>query len=419
MSEQSDLFFTEFVKREYGIGGKGLKINGNEYSVWFDETGMQIAVGHTVNNRLLDKAFLSWEDVSGRIYQLLKQGEYAPQSVLDAARKNALQEHAQVLAYMETDIVDDLSELVFSADDMKIFHNGYPEKTDALAEKLDDAEWLSELNERLEGLAEMYDIDKSIMRFHYYKPTLVSEQFQKFAEEVNPYQAREGFAWKEQEMFITQDEIDAFLARGGAFSEGRLRIYSFYLRHQDEQERTNFMKEQYGIGGQSHALSRADNSYADYNGKGLRLSRGTPGAYHTKEELNWQKVAKRVDYLIKNDHFLQAGDYAHMPEYERYQMAMRVINIYNRLPHEIERRFTDELLHEEARKLVPNMLADEEMAQELLQKMDATLAELPLDFEAYGTNYNEKAQSLSILHQYVEGTYTIFPTKELEQPTIE
>ena len=90
MSEQSAEDYTEFVKREYGIGGKGLKINGNEYSVWFDETGMQIAVGHTVNDRLLDKAFLSWEDVSGRIHQLLKQGEYAPQSVLDAARENAL-----------------------------------------------------------------------------------------------------------------------------------------------------------------------------------------------------------------------------------------------------------------------------------------------------------------------------------------
>ena len=94
MSEQSAEDYTEFVKREYGVGGKGFKINGNEYSVWFDETGMQIAVGHTVIDRLLDKAFLSWEDVSGRIHQLLKQGEYAPQSVLDAARENALQEHA-------------------------------------------------------------------------------------------------------------------------------------------------------------------------------------------------------------------------------------------------------------------------------------------------------------------------------------
>ena len=82
MSEQTPEEYTEFVKREYGTGGKGFEINGMEYSVWFDETGLQIAVGHTVTDQILDKAFLYWEDVSGRIHKLLKQGEYAPQSVL-------------------------------------------------------------------------------------------------------------------------------------------------------------------------------------------------------------------------------------------------------------------------------------------------------------------------------------------------
>ncbi len=52
--------------------------------------------------------------------------------------------------------------------------------------------------------------------------------------------------------------------------------------------------------------------------------------------------------------------------------------------------------------------------RELLQKMDAALAALPLDFEAYGTNYQQKAEILSELHQYAEGTYTIFPTPEAE-----
>ena len=70
MSEQTPEEYTEFVKREYGTGGKGFEINGMEYSVWFDETGLQIAVGHTVTDQILDKAFLSWEDVSGRIHQL-------------------------------------------------------------------------------------------------------------------------------------------------------------------------------------------------------------------------------------------------------------------------------------------------------------------------------------------------------------
>ena len=104
MSEQSPGEYTEFVKREYRKGGKGFQMDGREYSVWFDETGMQIAVGHTVADQILDKAFLSWKDVSRRIHQLLNQGEYAPQSVLDVARDNALKEHAQALAYMKGDM---------------------------------------------------------------------------------------------------------------------------------------------------------------------------------------------------------------------------------------------------------------------------------------------------------------------------
>lgn len=42
------------------------------------------------------------------------------------------------------------------------------------------------------------------------------------------------------------------------------------------------------------------------------------------------------------------------------------------------------------------------------------MAVLPLDFEAYGTNYQQKTELLSELHQYAEGTYTIFPTLEAE-----
>ena len=212
MSEQTPEEYTEFVKREYRKGGKGFQIDGNEYSVWFDETGMQIAVGHTVTDHILDKAFLSWEDVSGRIHQLLDQGEYAPQSVLDAARSNAVKEHAQALAYMKGDMAEGVAEIVFDEEDLPHLRSIYPEITDYLEEKLEDPQWLSELNERLDALAEAYEENHSIMRFHHYNPINISKQFQKFADEVIPYQARDGFAWKEHPMFITQDEIDASFA---------------------------------------------------------------------------------------------------------------------------------------------------------------------------------------------------------------
>ena len=414
MSEQTPEEYTEFVKREYRKGGKGFQIDGNEYSVWFDETGMQIAVGHTVTDHILDKAFLSWEDVSGRIHQLLDQGEYAPQSVLDAARSNAVKEHAQALAYMKGDMAEGVAEIVFDEEDLPHLRSIYPEITDYLEEKLEDPQWLSELNERLDALAEAYEENHSIMRFHHYNPINISKQFQKFADEVIPYQVRDGFAWKEHPMFITQDEIDAYLAGGGAYSQGRLRTYSFYLLHEDERSRTGFIKEQYGIGGSSHALSGADDSHANYDGKGLFLARGAYGNPYTSILLSWNKVANRVAYLIKNDQFLQAEDYARMPEYEREQMANKVLRFYDRLPEEIDRPFTDDFFWEKPGKEMVAVLENPEQTEELLQKMDAALAALPLDFEAYGTNYQQKTELLSELHQYAEGTYTIFPTPEAE-----
>ena len=406
MTEQTPEEYTAFVKKEYGEGGKGFEIGGTKYAVWFDELGMQIAVGDTVRNDPKNKAFLSWEDVSGRIHQLLQQGEYAPKSVLDAARGNALHEHAEALSYMERDMAEGVAEMVFA--DTSIFSGGYPELTERLAKLIDQPEFLADLNERLLGLAEAYAEDKSVMRMPFYRPDKVSEQFQKFALPFQPYQAREGFQWNEQEVFITEDEINAFLAGGGPYSDGRLAMYSFFLTHTEKAERAAFLKDRYGVGGSSHALSRADNSHASYDGRGLELARGIYGKPDALVKLNWNQAAERVAKLIDQSLYLKPADYSRMPSYEREQMANRVIGFYHRLPDEVERPFKRELLNEDARKKLPTMLADPEQAVELLEKMDAALLSVPLD----SPEYAEKSKTLAELHQYVEGTYTIFPEKK-------
>ena len=406
MSEQTPEEYTAFVKKEYGEGGKGFEIGGTKYAVWFDELGMQIAVGDTVRNDPKNKAFLSWEDVSGRLHQLLQQGEYAPKSVLDAARGNALHEHAEALSYMERDMAEGVAEMVFA--DTSIFSGGYPELTERLAKLLDQPEFLADLSERLLGLAEAYAEDKSVMRMQFYRPDKVSERFQKFALPYQPYQAREGFQWNTQKVFITDDEINAFLAGGGPYSDGRLATYSFFLNHEEKAERAAFLKDRYGVGGSSHALSRADNSHAKYDGRGLELARGSYGKPDALVKLNWNQAAERVAKLIDQSLYLKPADYSRMPSYEREQMANRVIGFYHRLPDEVERPFERELLNEDARKKLPVMLADSEQAAELLEKMDAALLSVPLD----SPDYAEKSKILADLHQYVEGTYTIFPEKK-------
>ena len=246
------------------------------------------------------------------------------------------------------------------------------------------------------------------MRMQFYRPDKVSERFQKFALPYQPYQAREGFQWNTQKVFITDDEINAFLAGGGPYSDGRLATYSFFLTHTEKAERAAFLKDRYGVGGSSHALSRADDSHASYDGRGLELARGIYGKPDALVKLKWNQAAERVARLIDQSLYLKPADYSRMPNYEREQMANRVIGFYYHLPDEVERPFERELLNKDARKKLPIMLADPEQAAELLEKMDAALLSVPLD----SPEYAEKSKTLAELHQYVEGTYTIFPEKK-------
>ncbi len=395
-----------FLKREYRAGGKGIVIGGKEYSVWFDELGFQVAEGHSVKDKLMNKVLLSWEDIAGRIGELLRQGEYAPQAVLDAARENALLEHARVLAYMERDLADGVSELVF--EDSSIFRGGFQDVEKNIATRLADPAFLEDLCDRLEGLAIAYKEDPEVMRFNFYKPDLVAAQFRKLSQDAVPYAAREGFSWEtDLPTFITQDEIDSFISNHAVYEDGRLAIYSFFLTHADRKERTDFLRERYGTGGQSHALSGADDSFADYNAKGLTLTRGDLTDPASKVTLRWNQVEQRIEHLLDRNEYLKASDYAKMPAYERRQMASEIVSFYSRLPDDVTRPWPEgtDLFH--IRDAVYEGMEKEGGLEEILARMDEILTALPVTED----RYEQRSAILSMLHQYAEGLYTIFPQK--------
>ena len=412
MIEQTPEEYTEFIRKEYGTGGIGMEIAGTKYSVWHDGLGMQIAAGYTVSGNILEKVFLSWEDVGGRIYQLLKQGEYAPQPVLDAARANALKEHAAVLAYLERDMADGISEIVFQ--DQDTFRGGFPDVVERLEGLLEQPGYLNETVECLEALAEAYADDHSIMRFQFYNPEKALAQFQKFQKEAVPYQARDGFVWEKHGIFITQDEIDAFLQRGGPYSDGRLAVFAFFLQDKTKKEKETFIKKTYGTGGSSHALSGADDSDSWYDGKGIRLRRGDYERPDAEILLKWPKVAERIAFLIENGSYLKPADYSRMAVYEREQMAGRVAAFYHNLPMDIMRPWEGNPDMSGHLDDVVSLLNSPDGQEGLLRHMDEALASLPLDDE----NYGQRAGILADIHAYVEGTYTIFPEKKKEEARI-
>ena len=80
-------------------------------------------------------------------------------------------------------------------------------------------------------------------------------------------------------------------------------------------------------------------------------------------------------------------------------MANKILSFYARLPEGIDRPFTNDFFGAVSRAELMAVLERTEQTEELLQKMDAALAALSLDFEAYGTNYQQKTELLSELHQ--------------------
>lgn len=315
MLPQTEEEYTEFVRKEYGIGGRGIEAGGIRYSVWHDELGMQIAAGDSVYGTVLYKAFLPWEEVSGRIHQLLKQGEYAPQEVLDQAG------------------------------------NG--------------------------------------------------------AKEAVPYQAREGFVWKEHPAFITQDEIDAYLTKG-SYSDWRLSIYSYFIQNVTDKEKAAFLWKKYGIGGGGKIYDSAEDSDVWHNGKGLHLARGKYDNVKAEVLLKWPAVAKRIKSLIEQDRYLCTADISRMPEYEKEQIVTCVTNFYHRIPADIMRPWEGTPYPYEHRDDVKSLLGNPEGRETLVERMGQALAALPADFP----DYSEKVRLLADVQGYVEGTYTIFPEKK-------
>ena len=133
--------------------------------------------------------------------------------------------------------------------------------------------------------------------------------YERFALKRKGFHANSDFIWKHPDIFITQDEIDEFLRRGGAYEDGKFKIYSFFLLHKDKTVCSNFLKDRYGIGGCSHALCGADDSGADYNAKGLVLKRDVykrQGSYYVdlfSDRLynkTLQITSDNKDILIKN-----------------------------------------------------------------------------------------------------------------------
>src|SRR5699024_1794009 len=130
--------------------------------------------------------------------------------------------------------------------------------------------------------------DRSILRFNFHKPDEMVKDYRELAL-MNREFASEITEMIPAERFITEDELnEAFSSYGSGVSGGKARIYDYFTADHSTKEKIAFLKEEYGWGGHTRALSGAVDSDEMHDGKGIRFKKAN--CYGV--QISWQNAVK-------------------------------------------------------------------------------------------------------------------------------
>ena len=284
-----------FLKEIYR-GANGLEIEGRKISAWFGKEGAIFKDGDEARYR--EGQIVSWKDLANNINNLLDRGEFASNVEIVESATYEREKIAEKLLYLKRDLTDETKDRYLAIlNDIK--GRGFPDEKENLGKKLEDKNFINKLRKEYEVFLEEYKINPDILRFHHYKLSKIYNDINDLEIERKLYRSNLKDIAPIQS-FITQDEIDESLKRGSGFSDGKKRIYEFFTEKHDLKEQADFLKNEYGVGGSSHALSAARESGEWHDAKGIKYNKG-----NAKEILlSWSNVARRINDLIKKNRYI-------------------------------------------------------------------------------------------------------------------
>ena len=313
------------LQREFH-GGAGFKSENGEITAWYAEDGIHLAQGRSARYAKAAQV-ISWETAAERIGQLMETGQYATNVEVVEAESYERTKMAETLWYLHRDLSEEAHEQGYLAT-MNDYRGGFPDATARLAEDLKDKEFLQKLSNEYADFLTAYNDDRSLMRFHYHKVAAIGQSLADLSLPRREY-ASDMAEVPSLQMFITEDEIDATLTRGSNVEGGKGRIYSFFTEGHSTKDKVDFLKNEYGTGGSSHAVSRS--GWIDYSGKGIKLQK----AFCADVELNWHKVVARFDSIIRTGKYFTTEEKAQYDELQTREMQFRKnMDAYNDIKHD-------------------------------------------------------------------------------------
>ena len=383
----------EYLKDTFR-GGNGFYIDEREVSSWYSDKGIHLAYGTSARED--NTQILSWRDAASRINELLDRGEFATNVELLEAQDYERDRISESLWYL----THDLSEEGIEQGYFNSFERGggFPEETKRLSEALKNPEYLKETIKEYSRFLEGYKENRDVLRFHYHK---VDSLYQRLKELELP---RKEYSTNLIELpkvkpFITEDEVLESLSRGSGIDKGKERITKFFKENHTLQEKANFLKDEYGIGGSSHAVSGAMGSDEWHDAKGLKLQKKDCSDVF----LTWSSVAKHIDELLSKNLYLEEKiegnseiEEAKEPQY------------YSK--DDPENLMTDEML-----KRVPELYAQEDVSLADKQVHAAYIIPFRSNWTWYMTEYDRESGDAFGLVLGIEPEWGYFNLEELKE----
>ena len=384
----------EYLKDTFK-GGNGFYIDEKEVSSWYSDRGIHLAYGTSARED--DTQILSWSDAAKRINELLDNGEFATNVELSEAYDYDRDRISESLWYLTHDLSDEGKEQGYFSSFER--GGGFPEETKRLSEALKNPEYLKETIKEYGRFLEGYKENRGVLRFHYHKVDSLYQRLQELELTRKEYSTNLTELPKVKS-FITDDEVLATLSRGSGIDKGKERITKFFKENHTLQEKANFLKDEYGIGGSSHAVSGAMGSDEWHDAKGLKLQKKDCRDVF----LTWSSVAKHIDELLSKNLYLEEKKIESKVEIEEAKETQ----YYSK--DDPENLITDEMLER-----VPELYAQEDVSLADKQVHAAYIIPFRSNWTWYMTEYDRESGDAFGLVLGIEPEWGYFNLEELKE----
>lgn len=387
----------EYLKNTFQ-GGNGYIIDGNEISAWYSDKGLHFSSGTSARED--DTQVLSWSDAANRIAELLENGDFATNVEISEALDYERDRISESLWYLIHDLSEEGKEQGFFEFLEK--GGGFPDETKRLSEALKNPEYLVDVIKEYGRFLEAYREDREVLRFHYHKVDSLYQKLQELALPRKEYTSNLTELPKVK-AFITEDEVFATLSRGSGIDRGKERITKFFKENHTLQEKADFLKDEYGTGGRSHAVSGLTGSGEWHDAKGIKLEKKDCSDVF----LTWSSVAKHIDELLSKNIYLEEKKIESKAEREEAKEAQKS-QYYSK--DEPENLMTKEMLER-----VPELYAQEEIALADKEVHAAYIIPFRSNWTWYMTEYDRESGDAFGLVLGIEPEWGYFNLEELKE----